>query len=105
MYLTSELVQQYGAKKIEHDTKDKTYCSNEHCSAFIVVDDPTDEQVCCSKCEEVTCTMCKGVAHTGDCPADSKLQMVLALADELHWQRCTGCRAVVELSTGCNHIT
>jgi hypothetical protein len=49
--------------------------------------------------------MCKRTAHLGDCPSDSTLQEVLALAAENGWRRCDGCKVVVELTMGCNHIT
>jgi hypothetical protein len=103
IFLTSELVRQYEAKKIEHDTRDRTYCSG--CSLFLPVEQATQERVTCPECEEVTCTMCKRTAHLGDCPSDSTLQEVLALAAENGWRRCDGCKVVVELTMGCNHIT
>lgn len=105
IYLTSDLVRQYEAKKIEYDTLDKTYCSNASCSRFIEIDDATHDRVACEDCQQVTCTMCKGNMHMGDCPKDKSLQATLALADEQGWKRCDGCKSVIELSTGCNHIT
>ena len=103
IFLTSDLIRRYKEKKIERDTLDRTYCAE--CSTFIPIVNAADERVRCPECELVTCTMCKGRAHMGDCPADRTLQEVLTLADEQGWRRCNGCKAVVELAVGCNHIT
>jgi hypothetical protein len=103
IYLTSNLIRQYEAKKIEYDTPDRTYCSG--CSLFLPVGKASHDRVTCAECEEVTCTMCKRAAHMGDCPEDGTLKEVLALATENGWRRCEGCKAVVELAMGCNHIT
>ncbi|TVY92417.1 hypothetical protein LAWI1_G001713 [Lachnellula willkommii] len=100
IHLTGDLVRQYEAKKIEYETKDRTYCSNVLCSAFIRVENIENEKATCPVCTEVTCTMCKAKAHTGDCPADTALQLVLDTANENGWQRCYGCRRLVELDIG-----
>jgi hypothetical protein len=103
IFLTSDLIRQYEEKKVEHNTPDPTYCSG--CSIFLPAEEAARERVSCSTCQEVTCTMCKRTAHMGDCPSDSTLQEVLALATENGWRRCNGCKALVELAMGCNHIT
>jgi hypothetical protein len=105
IHLTGDLVRQYEAKKVEYETPDRTYCSNAFCSAFIRAENIADEKATCPVCAEDTCTMCKAEAHTGDCPADTALQLVLDTANENGWQRCYGCRRLVELDIGCNHIT
>ena len=105
IFLTSDLVRQYEEKKIEHDTPNRTYCSNPSCSSFIRLEGITNDRATCLDCGTITCTMCKAVDHTGDCPADSALQLVLQTATENGWQRCYSCRRLVELDVGCNHIT
>ncbi|TVY29615.1 putative E3 ubiquitin-protein ligase [Lachnellula hyalina] len=105
IHLTGDLIRQYEAKKIEYETPDRTYCSNVLCFAFIRVENIQNERATCPACTEVTCTMCKGKAHRGDCPADTALQLVLDTANENGWQRCYSCRRLVELDIGCNHIT
>jgi len=62
VFLTAELVMQCEQKKIELDTPDRTYCSN-LCSAFIRLEDITDEQASCPDCGTVTCTLCKATSH------------------------------------------
>lgn len=105
IFLTSEIVHQFGKKKIEFETKDRTYCSSPTCSAFLNAENIEAERGTCPDCGTITCTMCKATAHGGDCPADVNLQLVLATAAENSWQRCYSCRRLVELDTGCNHMT
>jgi IBR domain, a half RING-finger domain len=105
IFLTAELVRQFEQKKIEFGTTNRTYCSSSRCSAFLSINNIKGDRGTCPDCGIVTCTMCKAAAHDGDCPADTDLQMVLATAAENGWQRCYSCRRLVELDTGCNHMT
>ncbi|TVY16225.1 hypothetical protein LARI1_G005005 [Lachnellula arida] len=57
IHLTGDLVRQYEAKKIEYETKDRTYCSNVLCFAFIRVENIENEKATCPVCTEVTCTI------------------------------------------------
>jgi len=105
IFLTRELIDQYELKKVEFGTTNRTYCSSLRCSVFLRKEDIEGDRGTCQDCGIVTCTMCKAEAHQGDCPADVNLQLVLATAAENEWQRCYSCRRLVELDTGCNHIT
>ncbi|PBP19053.1 IBR finger domain protein [Diplocarpon rosae] len=105
IYLSTNIVQRYEAKKIEFDTPNRTYCSNPLCSSFIRAEHIAGDQASCQLCRAVTCTICKVAAHRGDCPEDTALQQVLEVAKDNEWQRCWSCHRVVELDTGCNHIT
>ena len=98
-------IRSFESKLIEFDTPDRTYCSNQLCSAFIRVENILEEKATCPECSTITCTVCKSESHLGDCPADAGLQQVLAAAEEHRWQRCFNCRRVIELEVGCNHIT
>ncbi|KAF2224738.1 hypothetical protein BDZ85DRAFT_214339 [Elsinoe ampelina] len=104
-FLPNDLVKEYKAKLPELETKDRTYCHVPTCSTFINADSITNDVGTCATCGSLTCSMCKGESHGGDCAADVGSQMVLEVARESHWQRCFQCRRVVELDTGCNHIT
>ncbi|KAI6709609.1 hypothetical protein JHW43_007879 [Diplocarpon mali] len=105
IYLSTDIVQLYEAKKIEFDTPNRTYCSNPLCSSFIRVEHISGDQASCQRCRAVTCTICKSAAHRGDCPEDTALQLVLEVARDNGWQRCWSCHRMVELDTGCNHMT
>jgi hypothetical protein len=105
IFLTLDIVQQYEQKKIEFETSDKTYCCSPTCSAFIYLENIHDDCAMCAECGMLTCTFCKLAAHEGDCPADRGLQQLLQTATENGWQRCYNCHRLVELETGCNHMT
>ena len=105
IYLTPSIVHLYTAKRIEFDTSDRTYCSNPLCSSFIRTEFVSEEKATCKVCETVTCTISKGTEHGGDCPEDEALKVVLETARENQWQRCYNCHRLVELDTGCNHMT
>ncbi|THY93488.1 hypothetical protein D6C93_05612 [Aureobasidium pullulans] len=105
LVLNAKLVRDFEQKSIELDTKDRTYCFDPHCSAFVSADHITDNVAGCADCGKRTCAICKVAAHLGDCPRDEILQQLLQAADDQGWQRCYSCRRVVDLRFGCNHIS
>ncbi|KAG6132173.1 hypothetical protein E4U12_003307 [Claviceps purpurea] len=104
-FLSTTLLGTYEAKKLEYGTLDKTYCHVRTCSTFVPPAFVKDDVATCVKCQSKTCTMCKGETHTDDCPADTLTADFLQIATENGWQRCYSCRRMVDLDTGCNHIT
>ncbi|KAG9693863.1 hypothetical protein KCU95_g6185, partial [Aureobasidium melanogenum] len=103
--LHPKLVRNFEQKSIELDTKDRTYCFDPRCSTFIPTDHIANDVAGCPDCGKRTCGICKAAAHRGDCPRDEALQQFLQAADNQGWQRCYVCRRVVDLRSGCNHIT
>ncbi|KAF3491330.1 IBR domain-containing protein [Arthroderma uncinatum] len=104
--LTTDLIASFKEKKLEFETKDKTYCSSPSCSKFMRPENIEGECASCPHCNTTTCTVCKSAAHDGeDCPKDTVLAEVLNLATENGWQRCYSCKRVIELDTGCYHMT
>lgn len=103
--LTAELISDFHLRAQEYDTKDRTYCSTAGCSAYLYPANIKDDKGECSFCFGETCVICKGPGHVGDCPRDELLQQTLEVAAKKGWKRCSGCKRVVELRTGCNHIT
>ncbi|KAG6088258.1 hypothetical protein E4U15_006483 [Claviceps sp. LM218 group G6] len=104
-FLSATLLGAYEAKKLEHETPNKTYCHVRTCSTFVPPAFVKDDFATCVKCQSKTCTMCKGETHTDDCPADTLTAAFLQIATEKGWQRCYSCKRMVDLDTGCNHIT
>ncbi|KAG5987923.1 hypothetical protein E4U52_007058 [Claviceps spartinae] len=104
-FLSATLLGTYEAKKLEYGTLDKTYCHVRTCSTFVPPAFVKDDVATCVKCQSKTCTMCKGETHTDDCPADTLTADFLQIATENGWQRCYSCRRMVDLNTGCNHIS
>lgn len=105
LYLSPELIQKFEEKSVEFKSSDRTYCSEPTCSSFISSDNIDGERATCIACGTRTCTICKNNAHDGDCPEDTATQQTLETGREQGWQRCYNCRRLVELDTGCNHIT
>ena len=97
------LTKQIEEKAIELDTPDRTYCVA--CGLFVNPDHVEGIKGHCIVCDANTCTLCKRAFHIGGCPKDTALEAVLSLAQETGWQRCLGCKALVERREGCNHIT
>lgn len=104
-FLPSELAKEFETKYNELSTKNRTYCHDRSCDTFIPVMSIDNDIATCTKCNKTTCTMCKLPSHTGDCPEDEALQQLLETTETQQWQRCPTCKAIVELNTGCNHIT
>lgn len=104
--LSTELRGQFAAKKIEFETPNRTYCHHPTCSAFIPLPFIRGDVAHCVQCRAETCAICKAGSHMGtDCPDDPSTQAVLELARQEGWQRCSTCKAFVELQIGCNHIS
>lgn len=102
--LGSALVQKHKEKAIELKDPDRTYCSDSKCAQYLPRK-PTRNRVCkCASCGVRTCRKCKERDHQGTCVY--KLDALLEeLADSKQWQRCSNCSRLIELSTGCYHIT
>jgi hypothetical protein len=90
---------------IELSTPDRTYCSNLQCGRFILPAHIKADRATCGHCGKETCSHCKNPFHKGDCPEDRALQETLELAEEMKWQRCYKCKAMLELGVGCYHMT
>ncbi|CZR55113.1 uncharacterized protein PAC_04999 [Phialocephala subalpina] len=105
LFLSADIIKEFEEKKIEWETKDRTYCSNLECGKFIRLENITHGLATCPTCKTVTCTLCGEGAHDTGCPKDEALQQVLQLMEEKGWRRCYSCKAGVELNFGCNHIT
>ncbi|KAJ5713707.1 uncharacterized protein N7483_010888 [Penicillium malachiteum] len=96
----------FSDKAVEYMTVNRLYCADQTCSAFIPPFRIKDENGSCPKCNQHTHQPCHSFAHPGyDCPMEVGLDQVLDMAEERRWQRCAGCRRMVELAQGCNHIT
>ena len=104
-FLSSELALKTELKTIELATPNRTYCSNQVCSRFISPDYIEGHIATCSVCTQRSCTLCKLPQHSGRCPDDPAREQVLQLARREGWQSCSRCHAIVELRTGCNHMT
>ena len=101
--LGKALTAKYESRRIEVETKDRTYCTI--CSTFIPPTAIHDKSAQCPACSFYTCSTCKHAAHRGPCPDDPGDEQVLELARQEGWQRCNNCNRVIELNHGCFHMT
>ncbi|KAK3365181.1 hypothetical protein B0T24DRAFT_427321 [Lasiosphaeria ovina] len=89
----------------------RMFCPNAMCSEFIPpatkIDPKHPFETTCKACNTRACTMCKRHAHRlgQDCPKDQELEAVLQMGEKSGWKRCYKCRTLVELATGCTHMT
>jgi hypothetical protein len=93
---------------VEFATRHRVYCSNVACGMFIVPDsiDASIQRAMCPSCGTETCSICKNGYHYGsDCPDDPSIRQTRELAHSLGWQTCHACDRVVQLRSGCNHMT
>ncbi|KAL1893926.1 hypothetical protein Sste5346_006067 [Sporothrix stenoceras] len=105
-FIPEALYSQFYSKKEEFETVNRTYCHIATCSQFLSTKTDIRADIgTCPSCYVSTCTICKGATHNGPCPEDAASQDVLRIAQENGWQQCFGCKRLVELDTGCNHMT
>jgi len=101
----------WNKKYDEYTTRNRLYCSAKGCGEWI---DPKyiklDRTVgrrygVCPKCKTKACKRCGRRWHgIRDCDNDVDTAAVLDMGREQGWQRCYSCRAMVQLSEGCNHM-
>ncbi|PLB52714.1 IBR domain protein [Aspergillus steynii IBT 23096] len=99
-----DIANRYDEKSIERNDPYRTYCSNPQCAQYIFPAQVAFYVGTCNTCAQKTCTLCKKAEHP-QCPCPAEDSEVLVLAEQEGWRRCPGCRNLVELKDGCNHIT
>lgn len=103
--LSNELADEFGAKKEELDDTKRTYCYVPTCSTYIGEEHKEENVATCPVCSAKTCILCKQAQHDGDCANDNEMAATMRLAESEGWQKCPQCERMVELHTGCNHMT
>ncbi len=102
----------YKSKAAEYTLKpeNRWYCPNTECGKWIPPSKLHRLRILgarCPSCDTRICGYCRGMAHEAgiDCPEDFGLEATLEEAERQGWRRCCKCRALVELTVGCRHIT
>lgn len=108
-------LQRYRWRLAEHQARDKLYCHDPKCHAFIPMALRTARSGKCTKCLAKTCKSCEQKCHFGPCQHDlsrpavgntpSTEVLLISLAKRLGWKRCPQCRNFIQKNGGCNHIT
>jgi len=112
-HISSALRRVFEAKHAEFSvlSKDRIYCCNPTCSAFLGSAQGKEYQaeVLCtsSTCRTSTCPRCKQAGHPADpdCTVNRATIELRSLARAQGWQTCPGCHTIVELNVGCYHMT
>lgn len=107
-HLSKDELAAYERANVEVYTADRTYCSNHDCGKFILPAqiEPGTHRATCEYCDTATCATCKnGYHHDSDCPDDPALRETRRMAEERGWKSCYRCGRMVDLWTGCNHMT
>ncbi|KAI0374362.1 hypothetical protein BV20DRAFT_961512 [Pilatotrama ljubarskyi] len=106
VYLDSKLQKEFDKKAIEFGTKNRVYCHDPTCSTFLGAATHRASRLMCTTCWKYTCGHCKGAAHSSSIPCTSTEDAtVLAMAEQEGWKQCPSCGHLVELSSGCHHMT
>jgi IBR domain, a half RING-finger domain len=93
----------------EFEAKRKMYCPS--CNTFINLDDIGNATDLACDCGAELCAVCATLAHPRrTCLENQSRQTVsdaavLELARREGWKQCPRCANLIELSTGCNHMT
>lgn len=104
-FLDPALAAEFVSKKEELDDTRRIYCWDPKCSTYIGQSGRKGDVARCPECDQTTCRLCKQKTHDSDCMQDSAVEQTLKLADKEEWRRCYSCERIVELRSGCNHIT
>ena len=110
-HLPPKALAQFDEKALEYAVAvgNRYYCVSPKCAKWI--DTRIAKRVNgileCPHCAVKLCTTCRGPQHPSneDCPQDYGLGSTLDQAERAGWRRCYRCRAIVELTSGCRHIT
>jgi IBR domain, a half RING-finger domain len=105
--LKADVLSNFLAKQVEWESKDRIYCSNKTCSAFIRPENIRGKKAKRLKCGTSTCADCKKAAHSSKrpCTGDGHgTRLALKVMEENKWARCPGCNTGVERAEGCNHM-
>ncbi|KAH9326151.1 hypothetical protein KI387_006329, partial [Taxus chinensis] len=116
-FLPAEIFDAWSALNLEAQIADcdKVYCPFPDCSALLVKEDAEREMVNteCLFCHRMFCVKCKVPWHGDlDCSEfqnslkTSEVDLQFSkLVENRKWQRCEKCKGVIELISGCNHMT
>lgn len=102
--LGPETTLRFEEKSVERDDPERTYCAVPTCSRYLLPFPGALNGRFCKTCSRWTCKLCKRSHYPKQACRDDS-EEVLQLGKENGWRRCTKCKNLVELGTGCNHIT
>jgi len=97
------------AKEYATPAGERWYCAKPECGKWFSKSKTRaqDATVLCSHCDFQMCLFCRAASHaTGErCAQDRGLEATLVAAELEGWRQCYNCHTMVELQSGCRHIT
>ncbi|KAL8957110.1 MAG: hypothetical protein Q9193_005532, partial [Seirophora villosa] len=110
-HLAAKELASFDSKALEYSVAvgSRYYCPRPACARWIDTTKARSHNgsLVCAHCTHRMCAFCRGPAHAAgrDCPQDFSLDATLQQAEREGWRRCYNCQTLVELITGCRHIT
>ncbi|KAI0937560.1 hypothetical protein AcV5_000367 [Taiwanofungus camphoratus] len=111
-HMTPDLAALFTEKSAEFGTVRRVYCANPACSRFLGARTSGlgySIYTCPSpSCALPTCSRCRTAVNSPAlhrCKHDSSHKAVLELAQRKGWSRCPACDQMIELQSGCFHMT
>ena len=101
----------YTRKSEEYSTLKRVYCANPRCSQFLGPQRTHFSNIyscTASRCNTRTCSRCrKEVKAQGGhtCRVEGLDKELVSLSKKAGWAQCPGCTRMIELTTGCFHMT
>lgn len=104
-FLPAQTMTRYDLLVLELTTANPRYCSHRSCRLFIPPNSVHGPVAVCPSCHTRTCSSCNNAEHAGVCAEDREGTAVVALANRRGWKICPRCRAILERTEGCLHMT
>lgn len=102
--LSVDLIQRFLDRRVERETWDKTYCHHPQCRTFIAPTSIVGNKAPCARCQEETCSSCKGPWHLAKCPEDFDRKHFLEICQSNGWQSCPKRENVCSKDDGCGDV-
>ena len=83
----------------------RLWCVNSPCNTLLIRTPGVKQNIPCTDCSFQTCSICRQLGHEGNCQIEETTQQTLATSDAQKYKRCLKCDQMIELNTGCQHIT
>ncbi|RAH72444.1 uncharacterized protein BO66DRAFT_36025 [Aspergillus aculeatinus CBS 121060] len=102
-YMTEKELYEYDKAKLEFLTTNWTRCSKKTCRVPIPPNRVTAYQARCLCCGTSTCVWCKAASPLkNECDKKPALSQPPSSKNNLGWQQCFDCKALVERTSGCS---
>lgn len=100
----------YTRKSEEYSTVKRVYCANSRCSQFLGPQRAHFSHIyscTAARCSTRTCSRCRKEVKQGghNCRVETTDKELMTLSKKSGWAQCPGCTRMIELESGCFHMT